>query len=77
MKTDFKVGDLVEIVDDSGALSMMIEQGFIKGNTFKIRNIGSKNFHNDGGGIRLQGITLWKDLDLYEQCFSRKRFKKL
>lgn len=49
--------------------------GVRKGKKFTIREIGEKDFHGDGGGLRLKGITLYSDLTGYEKCFKRKNFK--
>jgi hypothetical protein len=61
-KLKIQEADIVEILDDSCK-------------KYPVREIGEKNFHNDGGGIRLQGITLYSDFTGYEKCFKRDRFK--
>jgi hypothetical protein len=72
-KQQFKVGDTVEVINDKDAIKIFPE--FKLGARFIIRSIGEKDFHKDGGGLRLEGIIFWRDNDGYEQCFSRKRFK--
>ena len=72
-KQQFKVGDTVEVINDKDAIEIFPE--FKVGAHFVIRSIGEQDFHNDGGGLRLEGIIFWRDFTGYEQCFSRKRFK--
>jgi hypothetical protein len=60
-KLKIQEADIVEILDDSGIPKYIKDMGFKKGKKYPVREIGEKNFHNDGGGIRLQGITLYSD----------------
>lgn len=71
----FEAGQQVKIIDDSGIDNYVKEMGFKKGAIFTIREIAEKDFHGDGGGIRLRGITLYSDLTGFEKAFKRSRFK--
>lgn len=73
--SSFCAGAKVECINDSGLPDYIKKMGVLKGKTFIVREIGEKSFHGDGGGLRLQGITLYSDLTGFEKCFKRNRFK--
>lgn len=76
-KKQIKEGDKVKCINDAGLPEYVKKMGVKKGKIFTVREIGEKNFHRDGGGIRLDGIKLFSDLTGFEKCFKRSRFKRL
>ena len=70
-----KEGDKVICINDKGLPEYVKKMGVRKGKTFTVREIGEKDFHGDGGGLRFEGIKLHSDLTGFEQCFKRRRFK--
>jgi len=71
----FCVGAKVKCINDKGLPEYVKKMGVKKGKIFTIRDIGQKDFHNDGGGLRLEGIKLFSDTTGFEKCFKRSRFE--
>ena len=68
----FSVGDLVQLTNTKCIPTWIKILGVKKNKTFVVRSIGERT-----GGLRLEGIVLYRDTTDYEKAFDSNRFKKV